>query len=466
MVEPLAGSAVPHPRLPNIIRNAIRPGLSMLHALGDIIAKRYRITAVLGQINTSNTYVAEDFVRNKLIAVKAISLRQMGDWKDFDLLERQAKVLAQIDHPAVPRYIDYFHLDTDRDRAFYLVQQLITGVSLADLVAQGWRTDEIGVRNIALQVLDLLKYLHQQTPPVIHRDIQPANLLRGTDGRISLVDFGSVKATASAAYTGSSTFVGVYGYVPPEQLYGKACFASDLYSLGASLLFVLTGKPPDEFLQDSLKINFRGHVQLSPNFEKWLGKMLEQSSKARFNSASEAIAALRQQKLPSPDLQSKPTTPPARKPQMRPQAASQLHRENLRKQQPIGSRVVVRRDDGSFIVEVPPASRDGQGGMFDFLGVWHRLEIDTQRFIISIDYLDSITSYEGKTKDIIKAECRLEAGYWGETTHSLLIWEGIRAHSFAPKLTSVEKEWLADEILDFLSFLETSRRLDKLIDES
>jgi len=160
------------------------------------------------------------------------------------------------------------------DRAFYLVQQLITGVSLADLVAQGWRPDEIGVRDIALQVLDILKYLHQQTPPVIHRYIQPRNLLQGPDGRISLVDFGSVKATA-LAHMSSSTFVGAYGYTPPEQLYGKACFASDLYSLGASLLFVLTGKPPDEFLQDSLKINFRGQVPLSPGFEKWLGKMLE-----------------------------------------------------------------------------------------------------------------------------------------------------------------------------------------------
>jgi len=287
----------------------------------------------------------------------------MDDWKDVDLLERQVKVLAEIDHPAVPRYIEYFHLDTDRDRAFYLVQQLITGVSLADLVAQGWRTDEIGVRDIAFQVLNILKYLHQQTPPVIHRDIQPGNLLRGTDGRISLVDFGSVKATTSAACGGNSTFVGVYGYIPPEQLYGRACFASDLYSLGASLLFVLTGKPPDEFLQDSLKINFRGHIQLSPNFEKWLGKMLEQSPKARFNSALEAIAALRQQKSPSPSLRSKSAAPSPRKPAVRPQAANQTDQDIPRKRQPTGSRVIVRRGDGSFVVEVPPASANGKGGV-------------------------------------------------------------------------------------------------------
>jgi len=107
-----------------------------------------------------------------------------------------------------------------------------------------------------------------------------------------------------------------------------------------------------------------------------------------------------------------------------------------------------------------------KGSVFDVLGVWYRLEIYTRRFILSREHLGFITSYEGKTGDIIKAEYRVEAGYWGETTHSLLIWEGVKAHNFAPELTSVEKEWLVDEIFDFLDFLETLRRLDRLIDES
>lgn len=440
----------------------------MLHSPGDIIAKRYRIVATLGQASRSNTYVAEDLIEDKLVAIKAILLQQMNDWKDFELLERQAKVLAHIDHPSVPKYIKYFHLDTDRDRSFYLVQQLIKGDSLADLVAQGWRTDEVEVQDIAFQVLDILKYLHQSTPPVIHRDIQPCNLIRGAKGHIFLVDFGSVKATCSFPQTYSTTFIGAYGYMSPEQFSGKAYFASDLYSLGASLLFVLTGKDPDEFLQKNMKVDFCNHVRLSPRFANWLEKMLEPSPKARFHSAVEAIASLQQQKtsLPNPKIQ---TPKSALKSQFSTPKGERRTQDKPRKQQPAGSQVIVRRGDGDgrFVIEIPPGgSINNRHNLLDVFKAWYRLEISPQHFSISRGNNGfHLYSHAGKTSDLIKAELRIESDIWGATKHTLLIWEGVTAHTFAPELTSVEKEWLVDEISDFLQYLETLQRLERLIEE-
>lgn len=439
----------------------------MLHSPGDIIAKRYRTVATLGQANRSNTYVAEDLLENKLVAIKAISLRQLNDWKDFERLERQAKVLAHIDHPSVPKYIKYFHLDTDRDRSLYLVQQLIQGDSLAYLVTQGWRADEVGVQDIAFQILDILKYLHQRTPPVIHRDIQPCNLIRGAKGRIFLVDFGSVKATSSPQ-TYSTTFIGTYGYMPAEQFCGKAYFASDLYSLGASLLFVLTGKAPDEFLQEHMKVDFRNHVRLSPQFANWLEKMLEPSPKARFHSAVEASTSLQQQKTSLPNLKFQ-TPKSASKSQLSTPKGEHRTQDKPRKQQPAGSQVIVRRRDGDgrFVIEIPPGgSINSRHNLLDVFKTWHRLEISPQHFSISRGNNGfHIYSHEGKTSDLIKAELRIESGLWGETKYTLLIWEGVTAHTFAPELTSVEKEWLVDEISDFLQYLETLQRLERLIEE-
>lgn len=440
--------------------------MSILHSPGDIIAERYRIIATLGQANRSNTYIAEDFAENKLVAIKAISLRQMKDWKAFELLERQAKVLAAIDHPSVPKYIKYFHLDTDRDRSFYLAQQLIEGQSLADLVASGWRADEAGVRDIAFQVLDILRYLHQRTPPVIHRDIQPCNLLRGAEGRIFLVDFGSIKSTSSPQ-TYSDTFVGVCGYIPPEQFYGKACFSSDLYGLGASLLFILTGKAPDEFLKGQMKIDFCSHVQLSPRLSNWLKKMLEPSLKVRFNSALEAIASLEQQKTSSYSLKFKPSESALKSPLSAPRN-EKLKQDKPLKKQPTGSQVILARTPGRFVIEVPLGGSINNGrnlNLFDVLKPWCRLEVYSRQFVISRGRIGFHTSYEGETSAIVKAELRIESSFWGEAKHSLLIWEGVTAHTFAPELTSVEKEWLVDEISDFLQYLETLRRLERLIEE-
>ena len=266
--------------------------MEALHQPGDIIAQRYRITGTLGQGGVGITYAAQDLKSGQQVALKALSVRQMGDWKVLELFEREARILAQLNHPAIPRYLDYFEVDTPEDRAFYIAQELAEGKSLADLVEIGWRTNEDGVRRIATQILEILVYLHSLKPPVVHRDIKPQNLIWGKDGKIFLVDFGAVQDTYRTTLAKGSTIVGTYGYMAPEQFRGQAVPATDLYGLGATVLFLLTHRSPSDLPQERLKISFRSRIQVSEGFADWLEKMLEPDVEDRFPSAKEALAAL------------------------------------------------------------------------------------------------------------------------------------------------------------------------------
>ena len=141
------------------------------------------------------TYSAISLENDSPIAIKVISLKQLDNWKQIELFQREAEILKQLAHPAIPDYIDYFDLETETDKVFYLVQQLAPGRSLHQLVESGWRTNEKEVKDIAQQVLEILKYLHSLDPPVIHRDVKPGNIIRDDDGKIYLVDFGAVQNT-------------------------------------------------------------------------------------------------------------------------------------------------------------------------------------------------------------------------------------------------------------------------------
>ncbi len=324
--------------------------MELLHHSGEIIAERYRILDTLGQGGVGITYRAEDLQTGQQVALKALSLRRIADWKTLELFEREAQILSQLHHPAIPRYLDYFQTDTSRERGFYIAQQLEEGKSLAALVENGWRPDEREVRNIATQILDILIYLHSLTPPVIHRDIKPQNIIRSADGRVFLVDFGSVTGTYHNTVTGGSTVVGTYGYMAPEQFRGRAVLSTDLYGLGATLLFLLTGKSPADLPQRSLKINFRSYVRISNEFASWLEKTLEPVIEDRFPSAEEALAVLRGEKA----LANYSTQKPRR---------------------PKDTAIRLTRTENRLVIDIPPAllnskesRRRGIINFFSFLG--------------------------------------------------------------------------------------------------
>jgi eukaryotic-like serine/threonine-protein kinase len=299
------------------------------HQQGEIISDRYSILHILGQGGIGITYAAEDLQTGEKVALKAVSLRRTDDLKVLELFEREAKVLAQLKHPAVPSYIDYFEVGKRRDRFFYLAQQLADGQSLAELIENGWRPSITEVRWIANQILDILIYLQQLTPPVIHRDIKPQNIIRRNDGQIFLVDFGAVQDVYHQTITGGSTVVGTYGYMAPEQFRGKAVLATDLYGLGATLIYLLTSKAPADLSQRKLKIDFRSHVRINKQLADWLDRMIEPVAEDRFSTAKEALAVLRGEQ---------PLTRPA----------------GLKPHQVTDSPVTIKNQDNQLIIDIPP----------------------------------------------------------------------------------------------------------------
>ncbi len=444
-----------------------------LHHLGDILKDRYRLLEPLGQGGMATTYAAEDLQQHCQVAIKIMSLRSSRDWKLLELFEREAKVLANLDHPAIPKYIDYFQSDTPSDRRFYLVQALAEGDSLANLVSQGWHSTEEEVRLIATQVLETLIYLHQLTPPVIHRDIKPQNLIRDRSGKIYLVDFGAVQDVYRNTVTKGSTFVGTYGYMPPEQYRGEAYFASDLYALGATLLYVLTHRSPNDLPQKRMKIDFRGRVNISSGFADWLEVMLEPMVEDRFHSAQEALAVLQAKRFIAP-IPAVPAVVP--KPD----------RSAFQFLKPKGTRIQLHRDGDHLYIFIPPHFSIVNlffgnfpmilGGLVFCLGVITlftlfvvlplailyifavmmmsiQVRMDRQTFsIVRLVSSWQLFSERGVTADIVRVEKRIHQGR-DRTTSSCTIWEGVKAHNFGRNLLEVEQDWLITEIQNFLDDL-------------
>ncbi|MGK7880185.1 MAG: ankyrin repeat domain-containing protein [Crocosphaera sp.] len=258
----------------------------------------YKILDKLGKGGMGTTYAAEDVNTGKKVALKVISLQNQTDAKSLDLLEREVTVLKKLNHTNIPKYIDYFQLEDDNK--LYLVQELVPGKNLNQQVEEGLRLTEKEVKDIAVQVLSILDYLHNFEPRIIHRDIKPHNLILSDDGQIFLVDFGAVHNAYYNTIMGGTVGIGTVGYMSPEQQIGKPVPASDLYSLGRTLLYLLTRRPPDNLLPHKATVNLeviRDYIQLSDEFIEWLEKILDPDVDERFYSAKEALKALKNPKL-------------------------------------------------------------------------------------------------------------------------------------------------------------------------
>ncbi|WP_293080716.1 serine/threonine-protein kinase [Moorena sp. SIO3H5] len=258
----------------------------------QILHERYQLKQQLGNNAGRQTWLAEDIRVSppELVVVKLLAFGGDVNWDDLKLFEREAQVLKQLNHPRIPKYLDYFNID-DRVLWFGLVHNYIPGSSLKEKLNQGKRFTEGEVRQIAVDVLKILEFLHQLNPAVLHRDIKPSNIILRDDGQIYVIDFGSVQDRASQEGA-TFTVVGTYGYAPMEQFGGRAVPASDLYGLGATLIHLLTGTAPADLPQRNLRICFKDQVNLSANLISWIQKLTEPAPEQRFKSASEAILAL------------------------------------------------------------------------------------------------------------------------------------------------------------------------------
>ena len=178
--------------------------------------------------------------------------------------------------------------------AYALVQTYIDAPSIENIIQQGRKFTEAELIELAEKLLTILDYLHSCNPPIIHRDIKPSNILLSNRsgnsiGELYLVDFGSVQTTVSKE-DGTITIVGTYGYIPFEQFSGRATAASDLYSLGMTLIYLITGNHPAELPLVDGRVEFEADI--SGRFNRWLEKMTHPHANARFNSAKSARTAL------------------------------------------------------------------------------------------------------------------------------------------------------------------------------
>ncbi|MEG4632798.1 serine/threonine-protein kinase [Microcoleus sp. AR_TQ3_B6] len=263
---------------------------------GEILADRYQCDRRLGKQAGRQTLLARDLKTQQQVVVKLLSFSSDFNWEDLKLFEREVETLKSLSHPAIPRYLDSFEIDTPNRKGFALVQTYIEAKSLQEYLSDGRTFSESELKQLATALLDILAYLHQRQPPVIHRDIKPSNILLknrsgNSVGEVYLVDFGAVQTLATQQGK-TVTVVGTYGYMPPEQFGGRAVPASDLYGLGATLIALITKQHPADLPQKDLQIEFEQFTQLSPAFTNWLKWMTHPSLDRRPTEAQIAKEVL------------------------------------------------------------------------------------------------------------------------------------------------------------------------------
>lgn len=232
----------------------------------------------------SAVYLAE---RNKQMVVIKESVVPPGSSeanreKARDMFQREASMLMKLSHPQIARVIDHFQ-ENERD---YLMLEYIPGVTLREYVRRHGPQTEARVTDWARQIAEILQYLHNQDPPVIHRDLTPDNLMITPSGKIVLIDFGAANQFLGTA---TGTIVGKQFYISPEQFRGKAEPASDIYSLGGTLHYLLTGIEPE-----ALSVSHPKQLResLSEDIDALIAKCTATNVSNRIKSADEFLQSL------------------------------------------------------------------------------------------------------------------------------------------------------------------------------
>ena len=278
-----------------------------VHQSDTILRQRYRVTNIVGQGGMGSVYRAEDLrLPGRICAVKVLphdpqATEEMREQAHRQFL-KEASILAQLDHPNLPKVSDFF----SEESSDYLVMDYVPGRDLQQILEEsreaGRPLDEATVLAWTEQIVDALAYLHRQDPPVLHRDIKPSNIKLTPDHRIKLVDFGLVKVQA-AEEARTITVVqgkGTIMYTPLEQYGGEGGHTdarTDIYALGATLYTLLTDFPPPHakarFLNPSV---LRSPREVNPKLSRQVSNAvmwaIEMHPDARPNSAQEFEEAL------------------------------------------------------------------------------------------------------------------------------------------------------------------------------
>ncbi len=262
--------------------------------------RHYQVLGVLGQGGMGTTYqvwnteAARLWNRVTLSGTQPLQvLKEMNAdmariAKAQELFEREARILSGLNHPGIPKFLDFFVEGGKK----YLAMEMIHGQEMEKRVlAEGSIPADVAIAWM-IEVCDVLSYLHQQDPPIIHRDIKPANLMvRYRDNQVILLDFGAVKEIG----TPPGTCIGAEGYSSPEQDRGVPVTQSDLYAIGTTLIFLLTGKPPQLFYTKrgkDYRFDLRSVSAIPPKLRKLIDRVTEPRAVDRPQTAAELAKAL------------------------------------------------------------------------------------------------------------------------------------------------------------------------------
>ena len=271
--------------------------------------QRYQALKPIGQGGFGRTFLAVDLSESMKprCVIKQLYPQQKGgdiQEKASDLFRQEAQQLKLAgQYPSIPTFLDYF----EQEGYQYLVQEFIEGQNLAEVLAIGRHFTESEVKVLLETMLETVDFLHHHH--IIHRDIKPANIIQTLNGRFVLVDLGAAKLMTGTALGQTGTVIGSAEYVAPEQLRGKAIFASDLYSLGATCVTLLTGMSPFSLFDTSTgSWEWRDYLVQNPvsdSFGKILDRLLIGPTKQRYGSA---IAVLEDLEGRSAIVQSLPSS--------------------------------------------------------------------------------------------------------------------------------------------------------------
>lgn len=252
--------------------------------------RNYQILKVLGQGGMGTTYLAWDL--HRLSVLKEMNADMAEIPKAQELFEREAKILQSLHHPGIPEYYDFF-VEAQRK---YLAMEPIHGQDLEQYVLARGAVTLTQAIDWMMQLCDILGYIHAAQPPLIHRDVKPANLLMRTiDKQIFLLDFGAVKEIGTLG----GTKIGAPDYMAPEQNNGQPCTQSDLYAIGPTIIFLITGRNPADFLElhpDGYRFNVAHLPSVTPALQSLIDKTTQRRPRDRYQTAKELHRALQELK--------------------------------------------------------------------------------------------------------------------------------------------------------------------------
>lgn len=255
--------------------------------------REYQVLKTLGQGGMGTTYLA--FVpptvgmqRPTMLVLKEMNADMTRIPKARELFEREARVLKGLHHPGIPQFFDFFVEEGKK----YLAMEMIHGQDLEKRVYERGPVVLSVAIDWMIQTCEVLEYIHSQDPPIIHRDIKPANLMvRNIDNGIVVLDFGAVKEIG----TPLGTCIGAPDYTAPEQNRGEPLTQSDLYAVGATLIFLLTGESPQKFFElrgHSYGFNLKNDPRITPQVRAAIEKVTQPKPSDRYQTASELARAL------------------------------------------------------------------------------------------------------------------------------------------------------------------------------